>query len=980
MKIEMIGKENCTICESVKSYLEGKKVAFKYIKIETYDKTIKNQIIQEALDRKITEFPLVYVDDNLITINELKEKLDLKITKRNNKAVSFDKDRIINAINNAMFETGEIDHNLSEQIANDIENEIKPFTKVEDIQDNIVNKLKERDRNDIAKRYSKYRDKKAKEREIKKDLISNKLLSDEFISKYKHTKAPFTPLGEFVYYRTYSRWIPELKRREYWWETAQRAVEYNCSLVPNTTKEEAEDLYDNIFNLRQFLSGRTLFTGGTKASLKYPLSNFNCALRIINDYKAFGEVFYVLMLGTGCGIRVLAEDVEQLAPLRRNIEIINKEYSPIRKKSRQENTSLICKNNTATIIIGDSKEGWQSALNKYFELLSSNCYNNINTIILNYDNVRRKGERLLTFGGRASGHESVLSMFTKIDNLIKNISNDDIITLKSIDCLDICNIVGENVVSGGVRRTSEVGVFDVGDTDILNAKKDLYKNMNGEWVENTEISHRKMSNNSIFYTSKPTREQLHSHLQTLRYNGEPGFINAEAGLKRRSNFKGLNPCCFTGDMRLLTKQGYKTFEELCDKEIELINKDGEISKGSVWCNGEKKIIELQFDDNEIVKCTPDHIFMLDNNEECEAKDLLLKNVKLHPKSKRCSKVIKITHRQKEKVYDFNEPKTHWGIVEGFVVHNCEILLDNQQTCNLTTINVMAFVIDGKLNKEGLIKAQKLSVRAGYRMTCTELELFDWNAKQKRDRLLGCSLTGWQDMVNELNMTREDQTNLLGELREAAHEEMKTIAKEVNGKESLLVTTVKPEGTLSLLPTVSSGVHYSHSPYYIRRVRITAVDPLVKVCEELGYVIKPENGEEWDTCKTKVIEFPVKAPEGRTKYDVSAIEQLENYKMFMKYYVDHNVSITIHVRDNEWDDVEEWIWNNWDDVVAISFLPLTNASYALMPFEAITKEEYEERILKMKPFNPELIQKYEKEEAKGDLEVDPECGTGACGVR
>lgn len=853
MKIKIIGKENCTICESVKSYLEDKKVAFKYTKIETYDKTIKNQIIQEALEHKITEFPLVYVDDNLITVNGLKDKLDLKITKRNNKAVSFDKDRIINAINNAMFETGEIDHNLSGKIANDIEKETKPFTKVEDIQDNVIDKLKEYNRNDIAKRYSKYRDKKAKEREIKKDLISSKLLSDEFISKYKHIKAPFTPLGEFVYYRTYSRWIPELKRREYWWETVQRAVEYNCSLVSNTTKEEAENLYDNIFNLRQFLSGRTLFTGGTKASLKYPLSNFNCALRIINDYKAFGEVFYVLMLGTGCGIRVLPEDVEQLAPLRRNVEIINKEYSPIRKKSRQENTSLICKNNTATIIIGDSKEGWQSALDKYFELLSSNCYNNINTIILNYDNVRRKGERLLTFGGRASGHESVLSMFTKIDKLIKNISNDDIVTLKSIDCLDICNIVGENVVSGGVRRTSEVGVFDVGDTNILNAKKDLYKNINGEWVENTEISHRKMSNNSIFYTSKPTREQLHSHLQTLRYNGEPGFINAEAGLKRRSNFKGLNPCC-------------------------------------------------------------------------------------------------------------------------------EILLDNQQTCNLTTINVMAFVIDGKLDKEGLMKTQRLSVRAGYRMTCTELELFDWNAKQKRDRLLGCSLTGWQDMVNELNMTRENQTKLLSELREAAHEEMKAIAKEVNGKESLLVTTVKPEGTLSLLPTVSSGVHYSHSPYYIRRVRITAVDPLVKVCEELGYVIKPENGEEWDTCKTKVIEFPVKAPEGRTKYDVSAIEQLENYKMFMKHYVDHNVSITIHVRDNEWDDVEEWIWNNWDDVVAISFLPLTNASYALMPFEAITKEEYEERILKMKPFNPELIQKYEKEEAKGDLEIDPECGTGACGVR
>ena len=123
-------------------------------------------------------------------------------------------------------------------------------------------------------------------------------------------------------------------------------------------------------------------------------------------------------------------------------------------------------------------------------------------------------------------------------------------------------------------------------------------------------------------------------------------------------------------------------------------------------------------------------------------------------------------------------------------------------------------------------------------------------------------------------------------------------------EPLLVTTVKPEGTLSLLPTVSSGVHYSHAPYYVRRVRISAEDPLCKVCEELGYPVFPEVGQTAEDCRTKVVEFPVKAPAGRVKADVSAIEQLENYKMFMTHYVDHNCSITIHVRQNEWDAVEE----------------------------------------------------------------------------
>lgn len=236
------------------------------------------------------------------------------------------------------------------------------------------------------------------------------------------------------------------------------------------------------------------------------------------------------------------------------------------------------------------------------------------------------------------------------------------------------------------------------------------------------------------------------------------------------------------------------------------------------------------------------------------------------------------------------------------------------------------------------------------------------------------------MINATNMSKEEEKELLRQLREVAHKSAKEIAKEVGGNESLLITTLKPEGSLSLLPTVSSGIHYSHSPYYIRRVRITSTDALVKVCEELGYPIYPDNGEDIENCKTKVIEFPVKAPSGRTKYDVSAIEQLENYKMFMENYVDHNVSITVTVKDHEWEEVEEWMWNNWDTVVAVSFLPLTDAVYPLMPFEACTEEEYLNRKENMKPFIPSLLQKYETEELEADLESDAECSSGACGIR
>lgn len=294
--------------------------------------------------------------------------------------------------------------------------------------------------------------------------------------------------------------------------------------------------------------------------------------------------------------------------------------------------------------------------------------------------------------------------------------------------------------------------------------------------------------------------------------------------------------------------------------------------------------------------------------------------------------------------------------------------------------MMSFVENGKLNEEKLLRAQALSARAGYRIATMELELPKWNEMQSRDRLIGTSFTGWFDMVNATGMTIEEQKELTRKMRKAAQNAAYEYADKLGLNRPELVTSVKPEGTLSQLPTVSSGLHFSHSPYYVRRIRINAADPLVKVCEELGYPIFPEVGQEMATARTKVIEFPVKAPEGKTKYDVSAIEQLEIYKMFMEEYVDHNASNTISVRNNEWEDVIQWVYDNWDSVIGITFMSLDDSFYALLPYESITEEEYNQRKSKMKPFVPSLISKYEIRGLEEDLESDPSCTTGACPIR
>ena len=778
----------------------------------------------------------------------------MKVKKRTGAIVPFDKKYILRAISLAAAAAGEQDESMETETTDMIEQKLKEsgedIIEIETIQDMVEECLFEQQRFRTAKAYILYR----REKEHTREEWKSGLLSREFLSTYKHTPNPMEQLGAFVYSRTYSRFIPRYGRREFWWETVRRAVEYNCSLAP-TTREEAETLYDNIYHLRQFLSGRTFWVGNTKVADAYPMANYNCAFEVIDDYHAYHDLFYLLMIGSGVGVRVLKEDAQKLPKIRTDMKILHKAYSPREPEKRLEYTNLDFSGDTVTMAVGDSKEGWAQALDHYFQFLTNREYAKINTIIVEYDSIRPRGERLHIFGGTASGYESMMTMLDKIHRVVTAAGirkGKQYIHLAPIDLLDIANIIGENVVSGGVRRTSEIGLIDADDETCIQAKSQLYRNVAGRWEIDKSIAHRQMSNNSIYYQKKPTREKLHWHLQQMRYSGEPGWINEEAGKKRRENFNGCNPCG-------------------------------------------------------------------------------------------------------------------------------EILLDSHGLCNLTTVNVMAFVEDGKLDLPKLLDAQRLSARAGYRMTCRDLEMHRWNLVQKRDRLIGCSLTGWQDMVNATSMDKEAQAKLLDTLRETAHQAAAEIAARLRSPKPLLATTVKPEGTLSLLPTVSSGVHYSHSPYYIRRVRITATDPLCRVCEELGYPVLPEVGQDPDDPTTKVIEFPVKAPAGRVKGDVSAIEQLENYKLFMTHYVDHNCSITVHVRDNEWDEVEQWVWDNWDDVVALSFLSYDDSFYELLPYEAIDEAEYNRRKAAMRPFNPSLLSRYEQEESELDLGLS-DCATGVCPVR
>jgi hypothetical protein len=194
-----------------------------------------------------------------------------------------------------------------------------------------------------------------------------------------------------------------------------------------------------------------------------------------------------------------------------------------------------------------------------------------------------------------------------------------------------------------------------------------------------------------------------------------------------------------------------------------------------------------------------------------------------------------------------------------------------------------------------------------------------------------------------------------------------------------ITAVKPSGTVSQTLDCSSGMHPRHSKYYIRRVRISATDSLFKMMRDQGVPHHPEVGQSFDSANTYVLEFPVVAPSGSVfRNDLSAIQQLEYWKLLKENYTEHNPSATISIGEDEWIEVVAWVQKNWDMIGGLSFLPRSNHVYRLAPYEEIDKATYD-RVKNNLPtidFSKLVIyERTDETEAKRELA----CAGGLCEV-
>lgn len=414
-----------------------------------------------------------------------------------------------------------------------------------------------------------------------------------------------TPYQHFIHLSRYSRWLESENRRETWEETVARYFDFFEKHLGNkVTKDQRKELETAVLNLEIMPSMRALMTAGP-ALERCNVAGYNCAFVGINRVRAFDEILYVLMCGTGVGFSVENIFVQKLPT-------IAEEFFP----------------SDTVIVVEDSKIGWAKAYKELISLLISGQLPKWDV-----SKVRLKGARLKTFGGRASGPEPLVELFKFTSNTFKKAAGRK---LTSIECHDIVCKIAEIVVVGGVRRSALISLSDLNDERMRNAKVGQW------WVIDPQ---RALANNSAVYQEKPEIGTFMDEWVSLykSKSGERGIFNRDAakkqvsklGDRRDPNFDfGTNPCCLDGNTLVQTDKGQIPISEL------IMNTDGylvltynhntkeleyrKIVSGDLT-RPDAELLEICFEsetgETTVLRLTPDHRVWTENRGYVNADNL-----------------------------------------------------------------------------------------------------------------------------------------------------------------------------------------------------------------------------------------------------------------------------------------------------------------------------------------------------------------------
>lgn len=395
-------------------------------------------------------------------------------------------------------------------------------------------------------------------------------------------------LQEMIYKTFYARWDENKKRRENWDESVDRFSDFFRQRCPEELQEEFNKAIE-LFRRKEIVPSMRAFWSAGKPLQKENAMAYNCAFTTIETIKDFPTILYLLMCGCGVGFSVEKKLVEKLPEI------------PVLFESDE------------TIVVSDSREGWAEAYYIILKRLFSGE-------IPNYDlsKIRKKGERLKTSGGRASGGDVLGELIEETFKIFRAASEEKR-KLSPIECHDLVCSIAKCVVAGGTRRSACISLSDLGDTEMRRAKEGQF------WVNHPNRSN---SNNSAIYEKKPSPVDFIYEMYSMirSQSGERGIFN-RGDLKTtlperrdKNHVFGINPCV-VGETNILTKKsGWVPIKNLVGKDVEIWNGfDWSVVKP--FSTGENEIMQISFSDGKSIFCTPYHKFILRDNRRVEAKDL-----------------------------------------------------------------------------------------------------------------------------------------------------------------------------------------------------------------------------------------------------------------------------------------------------------------------------------------------------------------------
>ena len=753
------------------------------------------------------------------------------IIKRDGRIVPFNVEKIEAAVWKGMNSVGEGSLDEAKIVANQVFGELIRIKKkfknflptVEGVQDVVEQELMRADYVKTAKHYVLYREERARVRAKGLEVPEHvrKLAMD---SKKSFRNA----LGEFVFYRSYARWIDEENRRETYIETVDRYLGFMKENLGNKLKDsEYKEIREAILG-QQAMPSMRLFQFSGKAARVNNITGYNCSFIAPESFQDLAEILYISMSGAGAGWSVESTNVEKFP----QILMQTGEKLP-------------------TFVISDDKEGWADSITAGMKAWAAG-----KDIDFDYSLLRPEGARLKTSGGKSSGPAPLQRLHAFVRQVMFSRQGR---RLRPIDLHDIICMIGDCVVSGGVRRSAMISLSDLGDEQVRDAKKGAFY---------ISQPHRMLANNSAVYINKPSNEEFLKEWMALveSRSGERGIFN------RGSLAKTLP------ERRVKVLKEYKGYFDPTGQHI----------RGPIGTNP-------------------------------------------------CG----------------------------------EIILQSKQFCNLSEI-----VARAEDTETTLMKKMRIATIIGtYQSTLTNFPYLskEWKEHCERERLLGVSITGQWDCP------AVRKPGILKKLRDEAIRVNREYAKRFGVNESTAITCVKPSGTLSQTVDCSSGMHPRHSKFYIRRIRISTTDSLFKMLKDQGVPYHPEVGQSAESANTQVLEFPVKAPGGSIfKNDITAMQQLEHWKMVKENYTEHNPSVTISVGNDEWIEVANWVYKNWEIIGGLSFLPREDHVYKLAPYEAIDEKTYKELAKRLENVDYSKILTYEKQN-ETDLKKELACVSGVCEI-